>query len=629
MGAKLELEVIVANNGQAALEKCQTEQPGYALLDVSMPEMNGIDCCKAIKQASPLTKVMLISTVHSLSLQDAARDAQVDLFIVDTVASVKVPELIEATLAKKDLPPEAAEDIEREVLSKRGAQRFPFEGEVQYKITDDWQSGVLVNVSQDGLLFQTAIAVPLGTNITMSWMDQGLKHIEITAIVVRQFSSPHPQYPYLIGVQFLKSSPILDEKIAALSEDTDFFSEGSEIELDMDLIEQMLANRGTYFRDLFQGGKAPLFVEFSIADIVEHERASFQNKDEYSLCLQEIVTSKIICQLIENAANQIGAMKAPVKGYPTRLLTLLSELLEKIEYVEDDSDALVKKSIQDGKVNERRQLNESNSRLYNAKAAVLETFSKKIKRQDIIESHVGGYDEIIKQNKQITSYQEHLDEIAKQEQIERKKMAAERITKPVERPVIKAPPPPQIINPDYKPPQRFSNIQIAAAIILFLALIPRIEELRQSVFVKDDMTLVAKPQSIDRKSDGSIVIQLTKAAWDELGERGQELIMDQIEVYLTKKELHQCKIMDGDQTIAAVYSSIADEYPGFLHRSFLNVAEQQPVAQPTSRQSEPVVEEPEEKADEAVQAPVPMKKHAPAVKKAAPKKKPAAKKKKK
>lgn len=591
MGAKLELEVFVVADGELAIDRVKSEQPGFALLDVSMPKISGIECCKLIKEVSPSTKVILISNVHSLSLQDGAKEANVELFVVDTVAQVKVPEFIEAALAKKELPPEAAEEIEREVLSKRGSQRFPFEGEVQFRIGDNWFSGVFVNVSQDGLLFQTQNEVPLGTNLLLSWMDKGLKHIEVTAIVVRQFSSSILQYPHMVGVQFLKSSSILDKQIAELSDEADLFQEGSEIELDLDLIQELLAKSTKYFRDLFKGGKAPLFLEFSIADIAEHERNAFQNKDEYSLCLQEIVSSKIICQLIENTINQIASSKSLTNTYATRLLTLASEVLEKIEFVEGDSDAFIKKSIPEGLVNERRLLNESNSRLYMAKAAVIGTFCKKIKRENISESHVGGFDLIFKLNKQITSYQQHLDEVTRQEEEERKKKAAERIVKPVEKPAVKVEPQEQIQN---QPEQtgtfslgniKKTNLPFLAALVVFVALVPWIEEVTQGRFLKVDLPLAVKPISIERKSNQSLVVNLTKEAWEQLGTRGQESVMSQIEIYLTKKQIHQCKIMDGDQTIAAVYGTSSKEYPGFLHTVFLN--EPASVVPPSIKVNEP------------------------------------------
>lgn len=58
------LEVIgEASNGREALELCRRLQPDLALIDVRMPELDGLATCQAIKQECPATSVILI-TIH-------------------------------------------------------------------------------------------------------------------------------------------------------------------------------------------------------------------------------------------------------------------------------------------------------------------------------------------------------------------------------------------------------------------------------------------------------------------------------------------------------------------------------------------------------------------------------------
>ena len=52
-----------AKNGREALEFCRSLQPDLALIDVRMPDMDGLATCRSIKQAVPVTKVILI-TMH-------------------------------------------------------------------------------------------------------------------------------------------------------------------------------------------------------------------------------------------------------------------------------------------------------------------------------------------------------------------------------------------------------------------------------------------------------------------------------------------------------------------------------------------------------------------------------------
>jgi len=58
------LEVVgEAANGREVLALCRRMQPDLALIDVRMPEMDGMAACRSIKQECPATSVILI-TVH-------------------------------------------------------------------------------------------------------------------------------------------------------------------------------------------------------------------------------------------------------------------------------------------------------------------------------------------------------------------------------------------------------------------------------------------------------------------------------------------------------------------------------------------------------------------------------------
>src|SRR5213079_2660793 len=58
------LEVVdEAANGREALALCRRLQPDLALIDVRMPEQDGLATCRAIKQECPATSVILV-TIH-------------------------------------------------------------------------------------------------------------------------------------------------------------------------------------------------------------------------------------------------------------------------------------------------------------------------------------------------------------------------------------------------------------------------------------------------------------------------------------------------------------------------------------------------------------------------------------
>ncbi|NEO87604.1 MAG: response regulator transcription factor [Spirulina sp. SIO3F2] len=54
------VELLIAENGQEALETIQSEEPNLVFLDVMMPKMNGLDVCRTVKHELGLTQVYII-----------------------------------------------------------------------------------------------------------------------------------------------------------------------------------------------------------------------------------------------------------------------------------------------------------------------------------------------------------------------------------------------------------------------------------------------------------------------------------------------------------------------------------------------------------------------------------------
>ncbi len=58
-----DIEVLgFAGNGQDAFEQCRTLQPDVVLMDIMMPDCNGVEGTKLIKEAMPHVKVIILTT---------------------------------------------------------------------------------------------------------------------------------------------------------------------------------------------------------------------------------------------------------------------------------------------------------------------------------------------------------------------------------------------------------------------------------------------------------------------------------------------------------------------------------------------------------------------------------------
>jgi CheY-like chemotaxis protein len=56
--------IVIAKNGREAIERADTEHPDLILLDVVMPEMNGFEACRRIRQhpASSSVPIIMVTT---------------------------------------------------------------------------------------------------------------------------------------------------------------------------------------------------------------------------------------------------------------------------------------------------------------------------------------------------------------------------------------------------------------------------------------------------------------------------------------------------------------------------------------------------------------------------------------
>ena len=86
------LEVVgEAANGREALALCRRLQPDLALIDVRMPEMDGLATCRSIKQECPGTSVILITVYEKSDYLIEALKAGAAGFVLKDITQ---PELI-------------------------------------------------------------------------------------------------------------------------------------------------------------------------------------------------------------------------------------------------------------------------------------------------------------------------------------------------------------------------------------------------------------------------------------------------------------------------------------------------------------------------------------------------------
>ena len=96
-GLKLALELqddfeIVgeAENGAAGVRLIQDIQPDVVLLDLNMPELNGIEVTQQVRRLSPPTKILILSGVQADARVFATIEAGVDGYIVKDASTTEL-----------------------------------------------------------------------------------------------------------------------------------------------------------------------------------------------------------------------------------------------------------------------------------------------------------------------------------------------------------------------------------------------------------------------------------------------------------------------------------------------------------------------------------------------------------
>ncbi|MED4730931.1 hybrid sensor histidine kinase/response regulator transcription factor [Aneurinibacillus migulanus] len=72
LGEEQNFEVAVVGDGKQAIAQCRKDRPNIVLMDVNMPEMDGIAATKSIKETWPDIRIIMITTIEDVSLASEA-----------------------------------------------------------------------------------------------------------------------------------------------------------------------------------------------------------------------------------------------------------------------------------------------------------------------------------------------------------------------------------------------------------------------------------------------------------------------------------------------------------------------------------------------------------------------------
>src|SRR5271167_1277368 len=111
-----------ATTGREAVAKAEELKPNIVILDISMPDLNGVDAAKRIKKASPDTEVLIFSAHYSDQLIREILEAGVRGYIVKSDSDRDLVIAVEALANHKPFfTPRATELILNSFNKKDGS----------------------------------------------------------------------------------------------------------------------------------------------------------------------------------------------------------------------------------------------------------------------------------------------------------------------------------------------------------------------------------------------------------------------------------------------------------------------------------------------------------------------------
>jgi len=108
-----DLELVAeARSGKEALRLCNELQPDVVIMDMLMPEMNGVETTQAIHSQYPQVRVLVMSSFHDRDLVQRAVQAGAIGYLVKGVSADELADAIrEAYAGRSVLGPEATQAL--------------------------------------------------------------------------------------------------------------------------------------------------------------------------------------------------------------------------------------------------------------------------------------------------------------------------------------------------------------------------------------------------------------------------------------------------------------------------------------------------------------------------------------
>lgn len=207
-------EILMAGNGKEALELIKKDRPDLVLMDLHMPEMDGYECCKAIKGDPSLSGIAVIMVTTAGNDDDMKRCLQAGC---DDYINKPINRIVLLEKVKKYM----------EQLPVRSHVRVPVDVDATFTYEGQEHNGHISDISEGGaFIMESANMVPVDAVINVRFQVPGTAvQIEGKGVVVRLIEG-YSTYPSKVvpgmGIRFTEMSDFAKNALSAYIESGNF-----------------------------------------------------------------------------------------------------------------------------------------------------------------------------------------------------------------------------------------------------------------------------------------------------------------------------------------------------------------------------------------------------------------------
>jgi NarL family two-component system response regulator LiaR len=119
--------VAIATNGESAIKIAREHAPDVVLMDLVMPGMDGIEATRCIKDISPRTQIIVLTSYHQDEyIFPALKAGAISYLLKDVTTDELLDAISKAAVGEATLHPRVAARVVQEIQNKEGWEINPF-----------------------------------------------------------------------------------------------------------------------------------------------------------------------------------------------------------------------------------------------------------------------------------------------------------------------------------------------------------------------------------------------------------------------------------------------------------------------------------------------------------------------